>query len=140
MVWTIVVSNIIVVSVCLLFINRIARLTGVRGNLIVPFLFFLCFMGAFTANNDIGDLIVLLLFGGIGVLMERFDWPRPPFALGFVLGPLAEGYLYTSVSRFGGAWLLRRGVIILFFVAVMIAFYPYFKERRLRKRGVGDEI
>jgi len=140
MVWTIVVSNLFVVSVCLLFINRIARLTRVRGNLIIPFLFFLCFMGAFTANYNIGDLVVLLLFGGIGVLMARFDWPRPPFALGYVLGPLAEAYLFASVARYGTLWLLRLGVIILFFVAIMVAFYPYFKEIMLRKRGVGDEV
>jgi len=59
-----------------------------------------------------------------------------PFALGYVLGPLAESYLFASVARYGGAWLLRLGVVILFFVAVMVAFYPYFREIMLRKRGV----
>jgi hypothetical protein len=134
MVWTIVVANIIVVSVCLLFVNRIARLTGIRATLIVPFLLFLCFIGAYTANNQAGDLIVLLIFGGIGLLMARFKWPRPPFALGFVLGDLAEGYLYTSTSRYGMAWLGRPGVILLFLVVVLVAFYPYLKETRIRKR------
>jgi putative tricarboxylic transport membrane protein len=135
MVWTIVVANIIVVGICLLFVNRIARLTGIRANIIVPFLLFLCFIGAYTANNQVGDLIVLLLFGCIGLLMVRFDWPRPPFALGFVLGDLAEAYLYTSTSRYGASWLTRPGVIILFFVAVLVGLYPYFKERILRKKG-----
>lgn len=130
MVWTIVISNIIVVGVCLLFINHIARITWIRANLIVPFLLFLCFVGAFSANNHTGDLILLLLFGGLGHLMMRFGWPRPPFALGFILGNLTESYLYTSISRYRAEWLLRPGVILLFFVAVMVALYPYFKERR----------
>jgi putative tricarboxylic transport membrane protein len=134
MVWTIVIANIIVVAVSLLFINRIARLTGIRANLIVPFLFFLCFIGAFTANNQIGDLIVLLLFGAAGLLMVRFKWPRPPFVLGFILGELAEGYLYTSTARYGAHWLLRPGVILLIFVALFVALYPYVKDRRLRKK------
>ncbi|MDP2735207.1 MAG: tripartite tricarboxylate transporter permease, partial [bacterium] len=66
MVWTIVVAKIIVVAASLLFINRIARLTAIRGNLLIPFILLLCFVGAYTANNHIGDLMVLLLFGGIG--------------------------------------------------------------------------
>jgi len=139
MVWTIVISNILVVAVCLLFINRIARLTYVRGTLIVPFLLFLCFIGAFTASNNIGDLIVLLIFGVLGHLMARFGWPRPPFALGYVLGNLAEGYLYTSTSRYGSSWLLRPGVILFFFIAVLVAVYPYLKQRRLKKKEAAVE-
>ena len=139
MVWTIVIANIIVVAACLLFINRIARLTLIRANYIVPFLLFLCFIGSFTANSHLGDIVVLLIFGGIGILMVRFGWPRPPFALGYVLGDLAEGYLYTSVTRYGGEWLLRPGVILLFLVALLIATYPTLKERRLRKKEASDE-
>ncbi len=147
MVWTIVVSNIIVVSICLIFINRIARLTGIRANLIVPFLLLLCFIGAFTANNQIGDLIVLLIFGGVGYLMMHFRWPRPPFVLGFVLGKLAEAYLYTSTGRYGAAWLLRPGVIVLFLVAAGVASYPSIKQGIYKRRekgtgpgGKGEEI
>jgi putative tricarboxylic transport membrane protein len=140
MVWTIVVSNILCVSVCLLFINHVARLTMIRANLIVPFLLVLCFIGAYSSSSNVGDLITLLLMGGFGHLMNRVGWPRPPFILGFILGDLAEAYLYSSTSRHGAAWLLRPTVIILFFVAVMIAIYPYLKERKLRKKGGADEI
>jgi TctA family transporter len=137
MVWTIVVSNILCVSVCLLFINRISRLTMIRANLIVPFLLVLCFIGAYSSSSNIGDLITLLLLGGFGHLMNRVGWPRPPFILGFILGDLAEAYLYSSTSRHGAAWLLRPTVIILILVAVLIAIYPYLKERQLRKKGEG---
>ena len=37
--------------------------------------------------------------------MVRFGWPRPPLVLGFVLGRLAETYLFISVARYGFAWL-----------------------------------
>ena len=33
---------------------------------------------AFTAGNDIVDLYVALMFGLIGYVMVRLDWPRPP--------------------------------------------------------------
>jgi putative tricarboxylic transport membrane protein len=140
MVWTIVVANILVVGACLLFINRIAKLTEVRANLVVPFLLLLCFIGAYSSNTNIGDFIVMLLFGAFGHLMIRFEWPRPPFILGFVLGDLGETYLYTATSRYGAAWLLRPGVIILFFVAVMVALYPYLQERGFRRKEAANGI
>jgi putative tricarboxylic transport membrane protein len=132
MVWTIVVANIIVVAVSLLFINHIANLTSIRGNLIIPPIVLLCFIGAYTSNNSLADLIVLLLFGGIGYAMVQFKWPRPPFILGFILGELAETYLYISVARYGAAFLLRPKVLILLVLSILVALYP-FLQKRLKK-------
>ncbi len=140
LVWTIVLANISVVAVSLLFINRIARMTTVRGNLIIPFIILLSFIGAYSADDSYFDLLVLLSFGGFGYLMVKCDWPRPPFILGFVLGELAETYLGTSISRYGAEWLLRPKVIIIFCLAVGVALYPFLKGRKIKKREVADEI
>jgi TctA family transporter len=134
MVWTIVIANIVIVAVSLLFINHIASLTTIRGNLLIPFILLLAFIGAYTSNHHIGDLIVVLLFGGFGYFMVRFGWPRPPFILGFVLGELAETYLYVSTTRYGAAWLLRPKVIIIFCLAVAVALYPFIQKKRLMRR------
>jgi TctA family transporter len=134
MVWTIVISNIITVIVSLLFIGYLARLTFIRGNLLIPFILLLVLIGAYTANNDIGDLIVVLVFGGLGYLMVRGGWPRPPLILGFVLGDLFETNLYTCVTLYGAAWLYRPKVIILFILAVCVALYPFLREKHLSKK------
>jgi TctA family transporter len=137
MVWTIVISNVICVVVCLLFINHLANLTTIRGNLMIPVILLLCFVGAYCSDNHIGDLVTLLIFGGIGYFMVRFRWPRPPFILGFILGKLAETYLYSSSTRYGAAWLLRPKVIILFLIAVGFAVYPFI-QKRFRKEVLGE--
>jgi putative tricarboxylic transport membrane protein len=140
MVWTIVIANIIVVIVSLLFINRIANLTTIREKLITPFILLLCFIGAYTANNSIGDLIVLLVFGGVGYFMVRYRWPRPPFILGFILGTLTETYLFISFSAFGFAWLYRPKVIIIFPLTVAVALYPFIQRKRLTRKETAGEI
>jgi TctA family transporter len=137
MVWTIVLSNIIIVAVCLLFINHLAKLTIIRGSLINPIILVLCFIGSYTSNNHIGDLTVLMVFGGIGYLMVKYRWPRPPFILGFILGHLAENYLYSSVTRYGAVWLYRPKVIILFFMAVAFALYPFI-QKRFKREDMGE--
>ena len=140
MVWTIVVANIIIVLVSFLFVNHIAALTTIRGKLLIPFLLLLTFIGAYTSTSHVGDLITVLLFGCVGYFMVRFSWPRPPFILGFILGELAETYLYVSTSRYGWEWLYRPKVIIIFLLAVAVAVYPFIQRKRLQKGESFDEI
>ncbi len=135
MVWTIVIANIICVGVCLLFINHLAKLTTLRATLINPIILLLCFIGAYTSSNNIGDLIVLMIFGGVGYLMVKLRWPRPPFILGFILGKLAETYLYSSSTRYGITWLYRPKVLILMLFTIGFALYPYYSEKILWKGG-----
>src|SRR6266545_2234280 len=113
MVWTIVIANIVTVLICFLFLNRLAGLTNVRGGLLIPVILVLVFIGSYTSNNHYGDLVVTLVFGGIGYLMVLAGWPRAPFVLGLVLGKIAENYLYISVARYEAAWLTRPVVLIL---------------------------
>jgi putative tricarboxylic transport membrane protein len=134
MVWTIVLANIIVVTFCLIIINHLAKLTTVRASLMNPIILLLCFIGAYTSTNDMDDIIVFLLFGTLGYFMVKYKWPRPPLVLGFVLGKLAETYLYISVTRYGAAWLMRPKVVVIFMLALMVAFYPTFQNMRMKKR------
>ncbi len=136
MVWTIVLANIIVVLFCLLFINHLAKLTTIRASLMNPVILLLCFIGAYTTTNSVDDLIVFLIFGTIGYFMVRYKWPRPPLVLGFVLGKLAETYLYISVTRFGTSWLMRPKVIVIAVLAVLVALYPTLQSRKFKRAEV----
>jgi putative tricarboxylic transport membrane protein len=130
MVWTIVLANVITVLACFLFLNRLAKLTTVRGALLIPVIMVLVFIGSFTSNNHYGDIVVTLVFGGIGYLMVLGGWPRAPFVLGLVLGKIAENYLWISIARYDAAWLTRPVVLILIALAVAVILYPLFQSRR----------
>jgi TctA family transporter len=134
MVWTIVISNLIAVAICFLFLNRLAALTRVRGHLLIPVILVLVFIGSFTANNDYGDVIVTLIFGGIGYLMALGGWPRAPFVLGLVLGKIAENYLYISVARYESAWLYRPVVLVLMVLSLVVICYPFVRARITRAK------
>ena len=54
----------------------------------------LIYLGAFAEKNAFEDMIIVLFFGGLGWVMEKMEWPRPPVLLGLVLGPLAENRLF----------------------------------------------
>ena len=130
MVWTIVVSNIITVAVCLVFMGPLARITQIRGTLLVPFIMILVYVGAFAEKNVFEDLGVVLAFGALGWIMSRLDWPRPPLLLGLVLGPLAENRLFLSTDNYGLGWLFRPGVVIILAIILAGLAVPIVQQRR----------
>ena len=137
MVWTIVIANIIAVTVSLLLINHLAKLTLIRGHLMIPVILIFCFIGAYMQNKTIIDVIVLLVFGVLGYFMLKCRWPRPPFILGYILGKLAERYVYISTMRYGLTWLYRPKVIALFLIIMAFCFYPFI-QRKLGKGDLGE--
>jgi putative tricarboxylic transport membrane protein len=134
MVWVLIISNIIVAALCFLILNHLAALTFIRGSLLIPFLLFLVFIGSFTANNDLYDIVVTLLFGFIGYCMVKFGWPRPPLILGLTLGKIAENYLWISTAAYGAKWLMFPSVLILIAITIFTIAYPTIKERMGRAR------
>ncbi|MGH7773789.1 MAG: tripartite tricarboxylate transporter permease [Candidatus Binatia bacterium] len=134
-VWVIIISNIVTVAACFLFLNPLAKITQVRGSLLIPFILLLVYLGAFAEKNAFEDMIVVLFFGALGWVLEKLGWPRPPLLLGLVLGPLMENRLFLATDNYGLAWIWRRGVLII--AAVMLAgiFYPVIKERWRKEEG-----
>jgi len=134
LIWVLVISNVITVTACFLFLNQLARLTRIRGSLLIPPLLFFIFLGSYTHTNSFGDILVTLFFGLLGWLMVLFDWSRPALLLGLVLGRLADNYLWISYSRYEFTFLERPGVLIILAVIFASIFYPVV-SRRFRERS-----
>jgi TctA family transporter len=122
-VWIIIVSNIITVAACFLFLNPLAKITKIRGALLIPFLLLLIYLGGFTVKNSFGDMIMLLIFGALGWFMVQFDWQRPPLLVGLVLGTITERNFWISTRAYGAEWLLHPGVLIIAVFIVGAIFY-----------------
>jgi TctA family transporter len=123
-VWVVVVSNLITVAICFLFIQQIARITFVRAGVLIPPIILLVFVGTFSEKNQLLDLVVMMAFGALGLLMAELGWPRPPLVLGLVLGRLAENYLFLSSGRYGAAFLTRPIVLVLLAVILAAVLSP----------------
>jgi TctA family transporter len=129
-VWILVLSNIITVTICFLFLNQLARITQVRGSLVIPFILLLIYLGGFAENNTFWDLFVVLFFGALGWIMVKLDWARPPLLLGLVLGSLAENTLFLSTDNYGAAWLWFPSVLFIGAIILAGLFYPIFQRWR----------
>ena len=133
-VWVIIISNIITVGICFLFLKPLASVTQVRGGIIIPIILVLIYLGAFAEKNAFEDMVIVIFFGALVWIMEKLEWPRPPVLLGLVLGPLAENRLFLSTDNYGLAWMHRPGVIGIFALTLFGIFYPMIKDRREAKK------
>ena len=135
-VWVLIVSNIITVAVSFLFLKWLARITEIRGTLIIPIILLLVYLGGFTVANRSQDLMIVIIFGLLGWVMVKFDWPRPPMLLGLVLAPIAETNLRVSTQVYGTyGWMAEPGVIIIALFMLASVVYPLWQDSKQKKRG-----
>ncbi len=139
-VWIIVITNIITVAICLLFLNQLARITFVKGTYLIPFLLLLIYLGGFATKNSFGDIMLVVIFGALGWLMVKFDWQRPPLLLGLVLGGIAENNLFIASRIYGIRWLLHPGVLVIAAIILAGVFYPYIAARLKQSRDSGPGL
>jgi putative tricarboxylic transport membrane protein len=55
-------------------------------------------MGTIAAKPSVIELGMLVVFGIMGFLMRRFDYPIAPVVVGLILGPVAENQLRRALS------------------------------------------
>jgi putative tricarboxylic transport membrane protein len=60
-------------------------------------------VGAYSANNNLFDIWMMLGLGVLGYLMKKLDYPVVPLILALVLGKLAENSLRQALTLSGGS-------------------------------------
>jgi len=103
--------------------------TRVPGHILAPALLVLVVVGAYAAENSIGDVIFVFIFGALGVAMERLGYNRPAMLLGFVLGETLERNLEISLAAHGGLFFTRPISLAIIAATVLCVLWP--NRRRL---------
>ncbi len=89
-----------VIGMCLLgyfAIKLLIRVLYLPEAVTSAFVVLFCFIGAFAARNNITDLWMIVAFGIVGYLFERYKFPIAPMVLGCILGGQAENAFMTSM-------------------------------------------
>jgi putative tricarboxylic transport membrane protein len=87
----------------------------------------MCAIGAYTVNNALLDISIMLIFGVIGYLFKKLHYPLAPLVLALVLGDMAE-------ASFRRAMLISQGDVSVFWsnwlvgpicaLAMIMLFWP----------------
>ena len=95
----------------------------------------LCLLGAVAINYTTFNVWVVVLFGALGFLFKKLNYPTAPFILSLVLAPLTENY-------FRQALMLARGDFTVFFtrpisLGIFLVILGTFVFSFLKKMGKG---
>ena len=84
------------------------KVLKVPYRLLFPLILLFCLVGAYSLNNNIIDILVMVIFGILGYLMAKFEYEAAPLILALVLGPMLEENVRQSL-------LLSNGSLKIFF-------------------------
>lgn len=130
MVMFLALANVFGTLVCLGATPALARIALIPASALVPVALCFVVIGAYQTQASVGDLITLMIFGAVGWVMRAQNWPRPAFALGFVLGPLLEHYTFLSWQIHGANLLLRPSLVVVLLALLVLLFVQLRRARR----------
>jgi len=138
MAWTIAIANIFGAAVGLALANQMAKLTYLRGSILVPLVLLFAILGGYGVRNSMFDLVIVLFFGVVGYYMKKYDYPPAPLIMGLVLGKMAETNLNMAMDLYGVEFIFRPITFVLLLVILFIVGLPLVKATRAAfgKRGV----
>jgi putative tricarboxylic transport membrane protein len=93
-VWGLIASmylgNLVGLIIVLTCVPMLAAILRIPFSIIAPVILVLCAIGAYTVNNNTFDVVMMLVFGIIGYVLKKCDYPLAPLVLALVLGKMAE--------------------------------------------------
>ena len=93
-VWGLIASiylgNLVGLVVVLSTVPFWASILRIPFSIIAPIIIVVCAIGSYTLSSAPADLIFMVMFGAIGYLFKKLDYPLAPMVLAIVLGGPAE--------------------------------------------------
>lgn len=100
------VANVFAVLINIAFIPAFIWVLRMPFTILAPMIFILCIVGGYAPTQDLHDVWLILIFGVIGYLMRKLDYPMAPMVLAIVLGPLSETSMRQALLQSNGNFLV----------------------------------
>lgn len=103
-----ILVNVLILLVGHVFVQIGHSIIRAPIEVLAPVLFIVSLIGAFSTDNDMFNVYVMLVFGMVAYILGKFRYPMAPFILAFILGPIMEANFWSS-------YLLSYGDYFIFF-------------------------
>jgi putative tricarboxylic transport membrane protein len=92
--------------------RRLAVVTLLPNNVIVPLILVVSLLGSFAIRNEMSDVIISLVFGALGYVMLKGGFTPIPLLLGLVLGEMVETNYHRALLISGGSYSIFYASVI----------------------------
>jgi TctA family transporter len=132
-----ILANLLLIPLGYLAIRGSAWLLRVPSSVLMPVIVAFCVVGSFSINNGYLEIVIMLVLGVLGYLLERSGFPLAPVVLGLVLGPIVEKNFMQSVIKTNWdltQFLTRPISAALLVITVLVLLYPLLRGLLRRAR------
>jgi putative tricarboxylic transport membrane protein len=147
-VWGLIASlyaaNLFTLLINIAFIPVFIKVLKTPFTILAPIIFILCLIGGYAPTQNMHDVWLMVVFGIVGYLMRKLDYPLAPAVLAIVLGPLAEPAMRQSLIISDGEFSIfftRTYAGPIMVAAIILLFLPLFKIAfvKLRKARAAEQ-
>lgn len=136
-----IIANLLMIAAAFLVARGFSTLMKVPPAVLGAFIIVLSVVGAYGVRNNIFDVYICLVFGVLGFIMKRADFPTAPLVLGVILGPLAERYFLTSLANYqDNFWIFVQRPIsgTILGLAVIFVLWTLLPNKASRQKRASD--
>ncbi|MGH6621732.1 MAG: tripartite tricarboxylate transporter permease, partial [Alphaproteobacteria bacterium] len=130
-VWGLIASmylgNVVGLIIVLTTVPWWAAILRVPFSVVGPVIVVICSIGAFTVHNAFLDIVLMLVFGVVGYVFKKLQYPLAPLVLALVLGDMAESAFRQSMILSGGSLSIfwSNGLVgSITALAIFVLFWP----------------
>lgn len=131
------IANLVTLLINLAFIPLFVKVLTLPFTILAPIIYILCVVGGYAPTQTLHDVWLMYLFGVVGYLLRKLNYPVAPAVLAIVLGPLAERSLRQSLIGSHGdptIFIERPISAVCIALAIALVLYPTI-QKRLRKKN-----
>ena len=108
LVWTLIASlyigNVILLVLNLPLVSLWVKLLKIPPPWLYAGIIVISTAGVYGAGNSVFNVGLLFVFGLLGYIMRRFDFPAAPLIVGLILAPLGEQSMRQALTISQGDW------------------------------------
>lgn len=132
-------ANVAALIICLTATPLLALMLRTPYAIMVPIIVVLCIVGAYAIQNSLLDVWLVLIFGVVGFVLRRLNYPLAPLVVALVLGAPTEEALRQSLIMSDGSLAIffqRPLSMPIMLVALLLFMLPLFQMiwRAMRAR------
>ena len=132
------VGDLLIAAMCILAIPVLVNILKVPLKVLTPIIVVVSIVGAYSVNQNIFDIFVMMVGGFAGHFMLKYKYPLAPLVLTLVLGPTFETSIRQSFLMSSGSaaiFFTRPLSMGLFVAALLLVLIPSI-TKAIKKKNV----
>ena len=137
-----------VIGMCLLsvvWIRIVVKVLSIPPAILAAVVIMFCLLGTYADRNNMSDMVIIVIFGVLGYVFQKFKFPISPLVLGVVLGPIAESSFMQTMIGHNNDWTaffngpIRGSFMVLSAVALLFPLVRNIlnSRQRLQTKAAG---